>query len=177
MYKKSIYFIYLLISIIAYFIFSVSFLLMYIDTDKTVQELNAINIVAGTMFWLGLIIGIFMQVLLSSSIKKFCSKNSARILTLNKRKPGLISFFQNRIASFFDITMIISLAGLIISIVLTDASGFSCYIFTALFVFCLCTHSIFNGNNYYFIKNKDKIINSLTKTRKTSFVLERKNKQ
>ena len=175
MYKRDVFLKYLVISIIAFFAFSLSFLLMYIDTDKTEQALNVFDVIVGVMFWLGLVIGIIMQILLSRRIKGFYVKNNNRIAERGKyQKIGLIAFFQNRIASFFDAIFIFSLVVLVAVIVLTNATGLECYIFTALTSFSFCAHCIFNGKNYFFIKNRKIIIKSLTKNKHTSFSLERK---
>ena len=81
---------------------------------------------------------------------------------------GLISFFQNKKAKVFDVLAGVTLAGVAISIILTDARGYVCYVFIALFTFSFCAHCIYNGKNYYFIKNKESIKKTLRKKRAKS---------
>lgn len=158
---------YLIASIIGFLLFSVSFLLMPVETDDAMQGPNAITIAAGLMFWLGLLVGIITQISLSSRRKKWFARNRVR---LPLAKLGLISFFKNKIAIAFDALLVLSLIGLIVSVVITKATGYVCYIFIALTSFSFCAHCIFNGKNYYFIENKENIKKTVEKAKTNASV-------
>lgn len=166
--KKSKCNVYLIASVISFFVFSVSFLLMPIETRKVINDVNLVSIVAGVMFWLGLVIGSVMQILFCKSIGKVAFEK--------KTNPGLISFFKNKLAMVFDVLLILSGLGLVFSIILTSATGYACYIFVTLTAFCFCAHCIFNGKNYCFIANIDNIKTENRNVKADNSVLERKRK-
>lgn len=159
---------YLIASIVGFLIFSISFLLMPVETGEAEQGPNAITLVSGLMFWIGLIVGIIAQISLSTSRKKWFARNRVRLPLSNQPKLGVISFFKNMTAIVFDVVMILSLIGLVIAVLITNATGYACYIFIALFSFSFSAHCIFNGKNYYFIENKENIKKAIEKARATS---------
>jgi len=165
MYTKKNETIYLIVSIIGFLIFSISFLLMPVETTGAEQGPNAVTVVAGIMFWIGLLVGVIAQICLSASRKNWFNKNKVRLPLSNQPKLGLITFFRNKTAIGFDVLLIISLVGLIVSIALTNATGYGCYIFLALTTFSFCSHCIFNGKNYYFIENKGSIKKAIEKSK------------
>lgn len=138
-----------LISVVAFLLFSISFLLM--PTDNSV-----LTVVSGGMFWLMLIIGIVTQIIVSVSIKKWKLQKKGK-LKRHLKRIGLISFFSNPIAKVFDILTIIGLIGFVISMLITNATGYVCYIFMAITVFAFSSHCIFNGKNFYYIKNEENL--------------------
>lgn len=162
--------IYLIASIIGFLLFSVSFLLMPVETDDTMQGPNAITIAAGLMFWLGLLVGIIAQISLSYSRKKWFARNRVRLPLTNQPKLGLFSFFKNTTAIVFDVLLVMSLIGLIISVILTSGTGYACYVFIASTSFGFCAHCVFNGKNYYFIENKENIKKAIEKARANASV-------
>ena len=157
--------IYLIVSIIGFFVFSISFLLMPVETKGAEQGPNVVTLVTGSMFWLGLLVGAVAQICLSASRKKWFNKNCVHLPLSNQPKLGLITFFRNRTAIVFDVLLIIALVGLIVSVILTNATGYACYIFLALTTFSFCSHCIFNGKNYYFIENKGSIKKAIEKSK------------
>ena len=161
---------YLICSVICFLIFSISFLLMPIKSNEASQELSVVTLVAGLMFWIGLVIGIITQIILSSIRKRWITKNKIKGRVENQPRLGLISFFRNKAATFFDALLILSLLGLIISIATIDANDYMCYVFIALLSFSFCTHCIFNGKNYFFIKNKDNIQKNIKKSKSNATV-------
>ena len=165
MYTKKNETIYLIVSIIGYFIFSISFLLMPIEAKGVEQGPNVVTVVAGIMFWIGLLVGIIAQICLSASRKNWFNKNRVRLPLSNQPKLGLITFFRNKIAIISDVLLIVALVGLIVSVMLTDATGYACYIFITLTTFSFCSHCIFNGKNYYFIENKGSIKKAIEKSK------------
>lgn len=165
MYSKKNHMAYLIVSIAAFLVFSISFLLMPVEADPMVQGPNAYTIVAGLMFWIGLLVGIVMQVILSTLRRNWFSRNKVKLPLTNQPKLGLISFFRNRTALVFDVMLVVSIIGLVIAMVATNAVGYSCYVFMALTSFSFCAHCIFNGKIYYFIENKDNMRKAIEKTK------------
>lgn len=153
--KKEIILLY--ISIGCFFLMSVSFLLMPIDFAT--KGLQIFNLLIGIMFWVFLLLGIITQFILGHMRKNWFIRNRIRKFQF-RSKVGLISFVQNLPACIADGIFVISLIGLIISVIATNGIGYACYIFMALLVFSFCMHCILNGKVYYFLTNQDKILKS-----------------
>lgn len=140
----------LFISVLAFFLFSISFLLM--PTDNSV-----LTVISGTIFWAMLIIGIVSQIIVSISIRNWKTEKRGK-LKRHLKRIGLISFFSNPIATTFDILMIVGVIGFVISMLITQATGYACYIFIAITVLSFSFHCIFNGKNFYYIKNEENLV-------------------
>ena len=102
---------FLLLSMIAFFIMSATFLVMPLIQTNIDSGSNAYNIIIGIIFWLTLIFGM---------ISLFLARKNINGIKEIKRGIGLIKFFQNKIAAIFDILLIISIIGLIILTIATD---------------------------------------------------------
>lgn len=165
MYNKRNHMAYLIVSVVAFLVFSISFLLVPVEADTTEQGTNVYTIVAGLMFWIGLVVGIVMQVILSILRRKWFLRNKVKLPLTNQPKLGLISFFKNKTAMVFDVMLVVSIIGLVLAMVATDAVGYSCYVFMALTSFSFCAHCIFNGKIYYFIENKDNMRKAIEKAK------------
>lgn len=148
-------FMMLYISIGSFFLMSVSFLLMPIDFAA--KGLQFFNLLIGIMFWAFLILGIVTQVILGQIRKNWFIRNRIRRFQF-RSKVGLVSFAQNLPACIADGIFLVSLIGLIISVIVTNGIGYACYIFMALLVFSFCMHCILNGKIYYFLTNQEKIL-------------------
>lgn len=144
MLKEKRDFKWLMISNISFFLLSVSFLLMPLEVISP--------LVTGSMFWLFLLIGITSQIVLTVRFKKRCSKN--KTWHLQKNKIGLLVFGQNLYAKIADVSLVLSIVGLIVAMKLTDGTGYSCYIFLAMVVYTLSMHCILNGKIYFYIFNQ-----------------------
>ncbi len=147
-------YIILWISIISFLLMAMSFILM--PFEFTSEKLKLLNLISGIMFWLFLVVGIITQIMLTQQRKRWLIRHHLKRHRIKKRM-GLVSFFQNMPGCIADIVSVVSLIALIVTAILTDVSGFMCYIFLALFVFSFSMHCILNGKNYYFITNKQKI--------------------
>lgn len=150
-------FIWLYVSIASFLLLSISFLLMPIDS--TADHIKFISILPGIMFWGFLALGVATQIILTHMRKKWISKNKRDITQGNR--VGIISFMKNIPATIADVAFVLSVVGLVIALIATDSTGYVCYIFMAMSVFSFSMHCIFNGKNYFFIKNKDKICKAL----------------
>ena len=139
----------LLVSVACFLLMSVDFLIMPI-ANNIEKDMRWFEILTGILFWLPLIIGVILQVVLSLNYKKNISKD----MTDNKRF-GAISFFKNKIAAVFDVISIISLITFIAMLIFTNATSYFCYILISLFVFSFCMHCILNGKifNSLFTEN------------------------
>lgn len=138
----------LLVSIAGFFVMSASFLLMPINAGKPGATLA--KIVVGSLFWLGLSAGVVSQILLTKELKGTLAamKRSPR----RKRGIGLITFLSNRYAAAADAVMVLSLILLILSLFLSRAFGYFCYIIWFVFLFSFSMHCVLNGKNYYSMK-------------------------
>ena len=143
------------ISVVSFLLLAVSFLLMPIG--ETDGGLTTYSIIAGVMFWSSLVLGTASQMILSHRRKMWYVINKVR-RARHSRKIGLISFFENVYAGIADVTFIISLIGLVVVLIVTQGTGYICYILMAALVFSFAMHCILNGKIYYHIVNQNKIL-------------------
>lgn len=137
------------ISTLGFFVMSLSLLFMYQDILYIGMPIR--EVIASIVFWVMLIIGILVQIMLYISMRESIKSDFAT----KKRKIGLICFFSNRYAAVADLLMIVSMIILIISFILTDASNYFNYIILSVFVFSFSMHCVLNGRKfYYMIHNK-----------------------
>ncbi len=148
-------FLWFYISIGSFFLMASTFLLM--PTDFRTMNLQFMSYGVGIMFWAFLILGIVSQIILTKQRKNWFIRNRIRRFR-TKSKSGVITFMQNLPATIADLTLVISIIALIVSIVLTNAMGYTCYIFMALLVFSFCMHCILNGKIYYYLTNQSTIL-------------------
>lgn len=127
---------------------SVSFLLMPIE---------AMKFTPGLLFWLGLIIGIMLQIVLEVRRRAFFKSYKVKREKMQKPRNGLLSFNSNQIAAIVDKIMIISFASMILAFIITKGYGFVCYLLIATTVFSFCLHCILNGRIYFHAKNQIKV--------------------
>lgn len=138
----------LLVSVACFLLMSVDFLIMPIGNNVE-KNMRWFEVLTGILFWLPLIIGAILQVVLSLNYKKN-NKNM-----IDNKQFGAISFFKNKIAAVFDVISIISLITFIAMLIFTSATSYFCYILISLFVFSFCMHCVLNGKifNSLFTKN------------------------
>lgn len=133
-------------SIVCYLFMSVSFLLMPADifSDKVYAE----NIVwfSGSCFWVFLLIGVILQIVLAVRYKKSAKNQKSEC------RVGIISFLKNPFGIAADIILVISIIGFVVSMIVTNSRGYICYIFISLLVFSFSTHCVLNGKVYCNIK-------------------------
>lgn len=134
----------LLSSIICFLLMSASFLIMPIG-NKLESNVRLFDVFTGCLFWLPLIAGIVLQIIMSVINKD----------NTDKKRCGAISFFKNKIAAIFDILTIISLIVFVAMIIFTSATSYFCYVLIAIFAFSFSMHCILNGKIYnnLFCKN------------------------
>lgn len=164
------------VSVVSFALLSVSFLLMSSDNGDTENGLPAIALTAGVMFWASLVIGISAFVILSRRRKNWFAVNKIRKSRFS-HKAGAFSFFKNLYGAVADVIAAISVIGLVISVIMTDATGFACYVFVSLLVFSFSMHCIFNGNIYNYIFNRETILKTVEKERANTSKKERVEKK
>ena len=136
------------ISISCFLIMSVSFLLMPIES---------INILPGLLFWLGLFLGIVLQIVLEIRRRAFFKAYSVKCEKMQKPRNGLLSFGSNTLAIIADRSLAISLVAMILAFVITKGYGYICYVFITTTVFSFCMHCVLNGRIYFHARNQMKV--------------------
>lgn len=136
------------ISVGGFLIMSVSFLVMPIES---------ITILPGLLFWLGLVLGIGLQIVLEVRRRAFFKSYVVRREKMQKPKNGFLSFGSNAVAIIADRSMIISFVAMILAFVFTKGYGYVCYVFIATTVFSFCMHCVLNGRIYFHAKNQLKV--------------------
>ena len=139
-------------SMIGYFLMSVTFLFMPLETLE--ESIDNYSNILGILFWVFLAIGVITQFVLSYRLKLWCRTDKNALLKSKRMSYGVIAFWKNPPARISDAVMLISIVGLVISILATDATGYMCYVFVSLLVFAFCSHCIFNGKIYHYLTNK-----------------------
>ena len=136
---------------------SFSFLLLAIETEKTVSDIPVTSFITGVIFWLFTAISAVLLAVLSVRRRKFYAKVNVK-QSEKIKYPGLIAFFKNRIARAADIFMIICAVAFAVVFVVTHGAGLLCYITVSLLLLSVCLHSVFNGKIFYYICIKEKVL-------------------
>lgn len=136
------------ISIGCFLIMSVSFLLMPIE---------AIPMIPGLLFWLGLILGVAFQIVLEARRRAFFKSYEVNRKNMQKPRNGLLTFGSDVAATIADRAMIICLVAMILVFVFTKGYGYICYVFITATLFSFCMHCVLNGRIYFHAKNQLKV--------------------
>ena len=143
--KKEI--VILTISIISYFLLAASFLFMPLENKQ-------LQIMAGVMFWVFLILGIVSQVLLAIWFRQACSKNKE--WRIQKQRIGIFTIGKNKFSVVADIVLLISAVTFVVLMIFTRGTGYISYIVLAILVFSFSMHCVLNGKVYYYICERAK---------------------
>lgn len=140
--NKSRITVYEIISIAGFLLMSCSFLFMpSVDNSNGV---NTYGVIIGLMFWIGLLIGIVMQIMAAG----LCRGES------KKYRIGLCSFMKNIYGMLADIVVVVSIVMLIIAMAVTRQSGYVCFVAIALFTFSFSMHCVCNGRVFMHILSR-----------------------
>ena len=150
-------------SLISFFIFAACLFVMFFIETNYETGYSVINIVCGTSFWLSLIVGIILQIVLSTSIKRWHKRRRLCNSRFVRMRMGLLSLFSNIPAAISDIALGTSLVVFIVFMFVNQSSIFA-YISLSVLCFSFCSHCIFNGRNYYYITNYEHIKTQIMKT-------------
>lgn len=143
--KKEI--VILTISIISYFLLAASFLFMPLENEQ-------LQIMAGVMFWVFLILGIVSQVLLAIWFRQACSKNKE--WRIQKQRIGIFTIGKNKFSVVADIVLLISAVTFVVLMIFTRGTGYISYIVLTILVFSFSMHCVLNGKVYYYICERAK---------------------
>ena len=143
--KKEI--VILTISIISYFLLAASFLFMPLENEQ-------LQIMAGVMFWVFLILGIVSQVLLAIWFRQACSKNKE--WRIQKQRIGIFTIGKNKFSVVADIILLISAVTFVVLMIFTRGTGYISYIVLTILVFSFSMHCVLNGKVYYYICERAK---------------------
>ena len=143
--KKEI--VILTISIISYFLLAASFLFMPLENEQ-------LQIMAGVMFWVFLILGIVSQVLVAIWFRQACSKNKE--WRIQKQRIGIFTIGKNKFSVVADIILLISAVTFVVLMIFTRGTGYISYIVLTILVFSFSMHCVLNGKVYYYICERAK---------------------
>ncbi len=140
---------YLILQILMFFVSNIGLLLSQFLVKSNGQKNHLLAIVAGVLFWGGLLSAIAFTLLLNKTVT-----NKSK-----DRKISLLVFFSNKISTVIDIIMIVSAIAFVIILFINNMSSVATTIF-CIFIFSFEMHCIFNGKNYKYItsnleENKD----------------------
>lgn len=152
------------LSISSFGIMSVSFLLMPIER---------ISILAGGIFWVGLLMGFILQVVLEIRRRDFFARYRVRLQQMQRPRNGLLTVGANKMAKIADGVFAISVICLVLSFWLTRGTSYLCYILITIATFSLCMHCVLNGRIYFHVINQTKIQRALEKKKVRTFRKER----
>lgn len=141
--KKRIELILLWASLGSFFMMSVSFLLMPIES---------ITILPGLLFWLGLLLGTGLMILLELRRRAFLKKNSK---DSKKQRIGLLRLASNSPALIGDVALGISMIATLVSFLITKGYGAACYFSIAATMFFFCMHCVLNGRIYLYVTSRE----------------------
>ena len=148
-------------SLICVFMVSVClFSLYFIEIN---EEAELPNILCGICFWVFAIAAAVLQIILSANIKRLQKTGKLHNLRIKKKRVGIIAFFSNPHAVISDIALLASLVVFIVFMIIRPISIFV-YISLSVLFLSFCTHCIFNGKNYYYIKNYGYIKTQITES-------------
>lgn len=140
--NKSKLTVYEIISIAGFLMMACSFLFMpFVDNSNGV---NTYSVIIGLMFWMGLLIGMLMQIIAACTCKE---KNK-------RHRIGLCSFMKNMYGIIADIVLVISIVMFIIAMIVTHQTGYMCFIAIALFTFSFSMHCVCNGKVFRYILSR-----------------------
>lgn len=173
--RKQVDSIWMGVSVFSFLSLSISFLLMPLGSETSNGSLSVYTLVAGIMFWVSLFLGIVTQCVLSHRRKMWYVIHRVRRLRTGQ-KTGLVSFFENPFAAVADIALIITLIGLIITVVLAQGGEYLYYILISVLVFSFSMHCILNGKTFYHVTNQNKMLHAIKNERADLSKEERKEK-
>lgn len=145
--------IYYFTSVVALTLMSVVIMFMPWASEQAITTNdNSVRIV-GVLFWLLMLLGYGSFGIANAKRKRFWIKRFGRDIQKNYR-PGILSFFANKIAEVFDIMMAIFF---VVSLIVAFTRWRNTFFFIALLallVWAVNMHSLFNGRVYRITKYK-----------------------
>lgn len=137
----------LCISIVCFFLMSISFLLMSVKTMK---------VIPGVLFWGGLTGGIALQIVLAVRYRAFLKQHPEEKQKKREKRIGLLSFGASPAAMLADKVLAGSTVVMILTFIVTKGSGYLCFVFIATTLFSFCMHCVLNGRICSYVSNLSK---------------------
>lgn len=134
---------YLVLQISLFFISNIGLFLSQFSIKNNGQKNQLLAFFAGVLFWGGLILAVVFTILINKTANQKNSNN----------KSGIITFFSNKTAAIFDVTMIISSIIFVTILIVNSMSNVVIVVFS-IFIFSFEMHCVFNGKNYKYIISK-----------------------
>lgn len=150
----------LYLSIGAYAVMSISFMLMPID---------AIGRTPGVLFWGGLLLGILFQLISETRRRRFLSRCRINPKKMQNPRNGLFTFSSNKYTKVADWILLVSLVCTILLFLITRGTGYLCFVFISISTMAFCMHCIFNGKIFFYVRNQSKILHLLEQKRVRTF--------
>ena len=147
MMKKNKESVWLGTSILSFFLMSVSFLLMP-------TENKYLQLIAGLMFWVFMVLGVVSQVILAMLAKRLSSKNREK--RMQKQRVGIFEVCKNKFALVADIVFLLCVVVFAVLMIFTNGSSYFCYIVLTMLVFSFCMHCVLNGKIFTSICEQNK---------------------
>jgi len=133
-----------LASILAFLLSSISFMFLYFADYQKNSFTKVLGYILPSIFWLGLIIAIIIQILLYRKLK----------VKVDKNKIGIISFFKNKYAMIFDVLMILFIIVTII-LLIKNVNNFISFLIISLLIISFEMHCVFNGKYFNYILTEE----------------------
>ena len=152
------------ISLASFGVLSISFLLMPIEP---------LGVLPGILFWLGLIIGVSLQIVLEKKRKAFFAKYNMKPTRMQRPRNGLLTFGANKVALVVDCVMGADVIATTLVFILTKGTGYLCYVCLAVLAWSFCAHCILNGRNCFHAINEEKIRQVLENKKESTTKKER----
>lgn len=160
--NKSYSFALSIISLICFTVVSTCLFGMFFIETTVDSPPSKLNLFCGIGFWLFTILGILLQIVVSRNIKRWYERKRLYRSRFRRTKIGLLTFFSNLPAIISDIVLVVSLITFIV-IMIIDSTSILAYISLSVLFLSFSAHCIFNGKNYYYITNYERIKAQLTK--------------
>lgn len=125
--------------------------------------LEALGILPGLLFWIGLAAGAASLIFLEIRRRSFFASYRVNRKKMQKPRCGLLTFGSNPEARVADAAMLISIPATLLVMLITHGIGYGCYLCIAVATLAVSLHSIFNGRIYFHVKNQKKIRHVLEK--------------
>lgn len=134
-----------LISYISFFVMSLTILFMPLASSVSNSTNKISLIIVGSVFWLSLVVGICITILLSRTRKEYWKKNH-----ITRQKKRIVR--SNIISTIALIVGVISLLIFLALIISHNYYSYFLIVLLFLMVFSLCTFCLFNGKNFIYIR-------------------------
>lgn len=136
-----------LISILSFLLSAVSVFLLPMVKGKEDGSLTSIEILIGSLFWLGIILGVFLFYL----TWRFIRNDSQYIELKKEHKPAVWAFFSTRFGRIVDIAFLLSVFLVVVSNITKSMPDLVVLISMFFMLYSFCLHFMLNGRVYKYL--------------------------